>query len=290
MVADVRSLVIYNGSGSGLGNRIRTSLGGKNLAEASGRRFFVVWPTTAAFEPRFDQLYKGRLGLPMARPVSRALAVRYPYRDENVRDIQASADALVWQVRTGGVLELPPGVRSWEEDLRQLQPVDEVAARVLEVFGWFGEEPYVGVQVRTHAVSHAKTTAASPEEWYVSRLDEVRAANPDVRFFLSCDVPAVQSRLMARYPGSLSLQDKGGYNTVRGVQSALADLYLLASSAYIIGPAYSSFVETAVRMAAHLVPYENSIKERADIRLEHLTHAPDPLRPDWRQPIRDRGR
>lgn len=103
-------------------------------------------------------------------------------------------------------------------------------------------------------------------------------AAPGVRFFLSCDDPLVQEALLGRYSGAVALQGKGGYNTVRGVQSAVVDSYLLASSGYIIGPAHSSFVELAVRLAGHTVPFENPLKEPA-LDTETMTSAPDPLLP-----------
>lgn len=276
-----RWVVAYNARSNGLGNRLRATLGARNLAVARGRRLAVVWPTGPLFQPRFGDLFEGTLGVALPLGVSQALSRVYPFRDEHLRDIDDAAASRVWQIRTGGVLELPDGVRSWEEDLRELRPVAAIGDTVRRVHEQFGDAPYLGVQVRTHAVSHDKTREASPVEWFQRRLDEIRTAAPDLRFFFSCDVPGVQDDLVARYPGSLGLTDKGPYNSVSAVQNAVADLYLLASSAYILGPAHSSFVELAVRLANHGIPFENSLKDPG-LDLAALSRAPDPLTPSER--------
>ena len=119
-----------------------------------------------------------------------------------------------------------------------------------------GGRPYVGIQVRTHAVSHAKTIESSPVEWFANRMRQIRADYPDVPFFLSCDTPEAQEQLAGEFDGCVFLTDKGGYNTVKGVRSGLIDLYLLASSQHLIGASFSSFVEMAVFLCDGVVPFE----------------------------------
>lgn len=276
-----KAIVSYNARSNGLGNRLRATLGARNLARATGRHLFVVWPTGPQFQPRFADLWDGSLGTPFPLVASQALARVFPYRDENLSDIRSHDAEPVWQIRTGAVLALPPGVRDWEEDLRELTPISPIADRIRATHARFDGAPYVGVQVRSHQVSHGKTLQASPVEWFRDRLDAVADQIPGVRYFLSCDRPEVQEEFLARYPGSVALTDKGGYNTVPGVQSAVADAYLLAGAGYIIGPAHSSFVELAVRLAGHVVPFENSLKN-LELDPEALTTALDPLRPSVR--------
>lgn len=276
-----KAIVSYNARSNGLGNRLRATLGARNLADATGRHLFVVWPTGPAFQPRFDDLWEGRLGTPMPLVASQALARIFPYRTERLEDIRDDDRAPVWQIRTGAVLALPPGVRDWEENLRELRPIAPIADAVAATHARFGGEPYVGVQVRSHAVSHDKTRAASPVQWFRDRLDALRNERPGLRLFLSCDSPEVTQEFLARYPGSVALADKGGYNTVKGVQSAVADAYLLAGAGYVIGPAHSSFVELAIRLANHTVPFENSLKEPT-LDATALTTVADPLRPSIR--------
>lgn len=274
-------LVAYNNKTNGVGNRLRVSLSALNLAEFTNRKLYVVWPTMTAFRPRFSDLFEGRVGSPMSRVTSRLLAKKWPYRTNKVPDILDHSDEFVWQFRTGSNLLGPEGVRSWEENLRELRPIASIADRIVTTHQQFGGEPYLGVQVRSHPTMHDRTREASPVEWFRDRLDAVRAQYPDVRFFLSCDRPEVQAEFLERYAGSVALDDKGGYNTVLGVQSAIADAYLLAGAGYVIGPAHSSFVELAIRLANHQIQLENSLKEPMLDGTE-LTRVTDPLRPALR--------
>lgn len=209
--------------------------------------------------------------------LAQGLAIRYPFKDNQLHDVDADQRA-VWQIRTGGVLNLPDDVPSWEQSLRTLTPVPSISSVVMHLHSLFEGVPYVGVQVRLHAVSHERTREASPLEWFTNRMDSIRSDFHNVRFYVSCDVPQVQRELVERYPGSIALAEKGAYNSVLGVQSAIVDAYMLASSGYIVGPAYSSFVELAVRLSNHSVVFENSLKPAA-LDFDSLGIAADPLRP-----------
>jgi hypothetical protein len=143
--------------------------------------------------------------------------------------------------------------------------------------------PYVGVNIRAHAVSHAVTRDASPVEWYVDRLTEISRDWPDVRFFISCDVPEVQEMISAKIPGCFGQVDKGGYNTLEGVRSSVVDLYLLASAGYLIGPHYSSFVHLAEYLNGEVLDLETSATgSPSDIDFSALEQVADPLRPHER--------
>ncbi|GAA2726824.1 hypothetical protein [Cellulomonas aerilata] len=276
-----RSLIAYNGYDSGLGNRVRVVLGAKSLAELEGRRFAYVWPTGKLFGPRFSDLWHYR-GLTVPRAVSRALAYRYPYVDESLTwlDDRKRTETL-WQIRTGSPLRLPPEARPWQDELRALTPVPEVAGAVTRFYDEnLRGEPYIGVMIRAHAVSHARTREASPVEWYLRRMAEIVERDPGTRFFLSCDVPEVQRRVMDAFPTCVAQQGKGGYNSVAGVRSALVDLYLLACSGYILGPYFSSFVHLAEHLAGDRLTFETSVVESpGTIDAAAAGLAADPLRP-----------
>lgn len=278
----MKYIIAYNARSNGLGNRLRVTLAARNLAEATGRRLLVVWPTSRAFQPRFRDLFTDKVGTRFPLSASQLLSKVFRYRDEHLTDIRKDDRDLIWQIRTGAGLQLPEGVDHWEDDLRALTPIPEIVDRVQTTYAQFDGQPFVGVQVRSAHIIHQKTLDASPLTWFTERLDAIRANHPDLRFFLSCDVAEVTDHLLARYPGSVALQDKGEFNTIRGVQSALCDLYLLASSGHIIGPAYSSFVELAVRLADHRVPFEHA--ERAvPFDAGRLDCAADPIRPERRR-------
>ncbi|VEG29647.1 O-fucosyltransferase family protein [Actinomyces howellii] len=280
-----KALLIYTGRKDGLGNRVRALLSAQALAQAEDRDLYYVWSADKDFGPRVDQLWRFTAGRPVPRLVSRALAPVHPYRGVDMTSLDAADRARhLWQIRSGGLeVDVPEGVRDWRGILRELEPVEQVAARVRAVFdsGLRGR-PYVGVQVRTHAVSHAKTVASSPVEWFAQRMRQIRAEHPGVPFFLSCDTAEAQSRLTEEFDGCLALEDKGGYNTVTGVRSGLVDLYLLASAQHLVGASYSSFVEMAVFLCDGIVPFERpnqALDGPVDLS---LPLARDPLRPALR--------
>ncbi|MGS0685677.1 hypothetical protein ACVBEQ_11135 [Nakamurella sp. GG22] len=279
------SLVSYNGRFSGLGNRIRVVLGSKMLAQAESRAFYYVWPTGRTFGPRFSQLWE-ITDRTLPRAVSKALSFKYPYLDHTLDwlDDRRRADR-IWQIRTSHALHLPAGTRSWHEELRSMRPVGQVVDRIKDSYdGGLAQRPYVGVMIRAHAASHTKTIEHSPVEWYLDRMREIRAGDPDVQFFVSSDVAEVQNRVGREIGGCHSLSDKGAYNSVQGVRSAVADLYLLASSSYLLGPHYSSFVELARYLAGEAIPLETSMAApTGEYSLAAAGQVSDPTRPHLRE-------
>ena len=244
---------------SGLGNRIRALLGAKSLAESEGRAFAYVWPTGHAFGSRLDELW--RFDAPvMPGRVSRAIAPMWPYRDHTLAWLDdRRRREFIWQIATSHALQLPGAARPWQEHLRSLAPVRAVAERIR---GFFNDHlrgrPYVGVMIRAHRSSHVETKKASPVEWYLARMRALSVEHPGIRFFVSSDVGNVADAVAASIPGVVTQPDKGEYNTRRGLQAAVADLYLLASAGYILGPYWSSFAETAQHLAGGLVTLESS--------------------------------
>ncbi|WP_199220428.1 hypothetical protein [Homoserinimonas hongtaonis] len=277
-------LIAYNGYDSGLGNRVRVVLGAQSLAELEDRAFAYVWPTGRLFGPRFDQLWDFTAPV-VSRAVSRGLARVFPYGDETLDWItDESRRRLLWQIRTGSPIALPAAARPWQERFRALRPTAEIADRVEQLFDErLRGVPYAGVMIRAHSVSHARTLAASPVEWFLAKLTEVRRHNPGVIFYISCDRPDVQEAVMAEIPGCVAQADKGDYNTTAGVISSIVDLYLLAASGYLIGPHFSSFVHLAEHLAGDRLTFETAVDRRSGpIDLDAAGLALDPLRPAQR--------
>ncbi|MCU1437736.1 MAG: hypothetical protein JWP66_823 [Naasia sp.] len=271
----------YNGYDSGLGNRIRVTLGGQSLAEAEGRDFFYVWPTGELFGAQFSDLWEYRAPV-LTRAVSRLLARRWDYVDHNVSTwlTDAKRRERLWQIRTGSEIALPDGVQPWQDRFRKLVPASQIADRVNRFFDErLRGVPYAGVMVRAHSVSHQRTKDASPVEWFIDKMRAVREREPDIRFFISCDVPEVQARIKREIPGTVGLTDKGGYNTLDGVRSSVTDLYLLASAGQLIGPHFSSFIHLARYLVEDRLPLSTSALDPGPVRSADLPLATDPLRP-----------
>lgn len=253
-------LIAYNGYRSGLGNRVRVVLAAKSLAAFENRTFMYVWPTGRKFGPRMSDLWVVDGGRRVSRATSRLLARRYPYVDETLTWLDDRArDQRVWQIRTGGKIKLPAGARTWQEEFRGLVPVPAIAGVVRDFHReHLAGRPYIGVMIRAHTVSHATTLEVSPVEWFVTRMQEIRRTDPDVEFFVSCDVPEVQRDVMARIGGCHAQTDKGPYNSTRAVRSAVADLYLLACSGYLLGPYMSSFIHLSEYLSGDVLRLETA--------------------------------
>jgi len=271
----------------GLGNRMRAVLGVRALAEAEGRAFAYVWPTGRGFGARLDELWEfDERRWPEA--VSRALAPIAPYRDEGLGWLDESARReRIWQIRTPHALVLPSGAPSWHAALRSLRPVEEIGDRIVELFEASADRPYLGVMIRTHSVAHDATLQASPLEWYLARIAEIRSARPDLGLYVAADTDAAFRRVAERFPDVAGQTGKGDYNSRRALQASVVDLYLLASSCHILAPHYSSFPELAQHLASSAVALETS---RSDPSTRFEAQAGfslgAPLRPELRSPGR----
>jgi hypothetical protein len=254
-----RTVVAVTAPQSGLGNRIRVLLGAKSLAESEGRELAYVWPTGPSFGPRLPELWRFDATV-MPPIVSRAIAPIWPYRDHTLTWIDDDCrKRVVWQIAARHALQLPVTATPWQAHLRLLAPVGRIADAVTVFFDeHLRGRPYVGVMIRAHARAHRKTRAASPLEWYVARMRALASEHPGIRFFVSSDVAEAANAVAASVPDVVTRHDKGAYNSVRGVQSAVADLYLLASASYILGPYWSSFAETARYLSGGTVTLEDS--------------------------------
>lgn len=276
-----RRLIVASRPLHGLGNRVRLVLSGQALALAEGRLFSYYWPVGRGFGARLTDLWEYPESIPAAVDV--ALRAVAPFRNpaEVVGD-PAFRSVPLWHFRSGSALPLPPGTPGWDVAFADLPLRAALAETVRTVHAReFAAEPYVGVMLRTHPNAHELTKLHSPISWYVDRMREFREEHPGIRFYLSCDTPDGEQELQRLFPGSVSLPKTGGYNTRQAIIDSVVDLYLLASSAHILGPHHSSFPELAHLLTLRQVPLETSVGESyARIRPQVvLSIAPDPVVP-----------
>ena len=64
---------------------------------------------------------------------------------------------------------------------------------------------------------------------------------------------------MALIPGCVGQRDKGPYNSTQAVRASVVDLYLLASSGYLLGPHFSSFIHLAEHLAGDRLVLETPV-------------------------------
>lgn len=279
-------VVAFTGRYHGLGNRLRVTLGARSLAEWAGRDFAYTWPTGRRFGATLEEMWS--FGERRISPLrSRVLSLRHPYRPADLEWVPGASADRIWQVRTAHALHLPAGAQPWGERLQALDPVESIADRIRAFHSRrLAGRPYIGVMVRAHTVSNAKTLEHSPLEWYIERMRVLRAEHPGVSFFLSCDSEAAQERVIAEVPGTVALTGKGAYNSKAALLSSVVDLYLLAGAAHLVAPHYSSFPEIAQQLAGPGIRLETSMTAE-HTRLsgdDRLVVADDPLRPSERRP------
>lgn len=272
------TLLATNLSYAGLGNRMRFTLSALSLATSTGRNFCYAWPQTDMFQPPLTDLWQfEHPEISWAEATEAAKSHPYIGKSEDLK-----TENPFWHLRSGNSLTIPNGAQTWFERLRGLTPSDAIRARIEASFDDLRGAPYVGVSIRAHEQSHAKTKEASPTSWYLNRMAEIVARFPNMKFFISCDVPEVQAQIIAAYPTSVGLTDKGGYNSAEGVIAGVVDLYLLASSSYMIVPYWSSFPIMAWELTGRRITMETSRAGRCDIDIAEVPLVFDPLRPSYR--------
>jgi hypothetical protein len=277
----IRAVIAYNGADAGLGNRVRVTLGAARYARYVNAPFLYVWPTTSHFEPRMGELWEWRHGTSIPRSTSRTLGLFTGYTGNDLTSPQCRT---ILQIRTGGELQLPEAAGDWRADLRHLRPVPEVAEAVNSIHvSEFGDSPYVGIQIRAHAVSHQRTKATSPVSWFVDKMRHTLSERPDSRFYISCDVPELKHELLRAFPSATANLTSARYNSREAVRAAIVDLYLLSSSSYMIGPTGSSFIELAQFLSNMRVPTDKPEQtSQYNYNWVDLSAAPDPLVPSVR--------
>ncbi|WP_314139192.1 hypothetical protein [uncultured Plantibacter sp.] len=265
---------------------MRSLLGAKDLSDRHGWDFSYTWDDrSAGLSAELDELWQNEF-----ERSSRATATLWSFPSR----AYLSGDQRTWpagaegrrriNLKTGDYIVDRDGERlDWGKQLRALRPAAPVARRIEQVARELGQGEFVGVMIRAHEASHPKTKELSPVSWYERRMLELLEHRPDLRFYISCDVPAVADALVAQFPRAVTQRNKGGYNTTTGTQAAVADVYLLASSAGILRPYWSSFTTMSSELAAQTIVLEDS---QSDVPLGAQTLVPravDPLRP-WERP------
>jgi hypothetical protein len=273
----VRRLLLLNAR-RGLGNRLRSVLSGLAYAEATRCGLLVVWEPNAQCGAALGDLWEHPLRL---IPASRAryLAKLSGGWKEHLKEEDLDLSVFrrpVLALHSSQAFSNPAGI-PWHSTFSRLRPVPELRTRIADVWAQIDpERPLVGVMVRAHSSAHRETVASRPVAHALDRLSEIRSVAPDATVFLSSDSPEASAVIRAQSP-VVELPAKGPFNSLRGVQDAVCDLYLLASCQWIIGSHGSSFSEIAGLVAGH-GGYETSVDE-ATATLEGRLTAP--RRPPW---------
>lgn len=287
------ALVAVAGKWHGLGNRVRAVLGSRVLARHEGRHFSYVWPTGAQFGAALEDLWVFDAPV-VSSTASRLLAMKYPYRDNTLAWLDPAArEERLWQIQTPHALLLPEHCPPWESDLQDLQPAPEISKLVMKSFGGIpAGNPYVGVMIRTNRNAHEDTLKHSPVQWYLRRMREIREFWPEVHFYVSADTPEAFREVRQEISHCHGQESKGAYNSREALIASVVDLYMLAASAHLLAPHFSSFPELSQRMAGPELRLETSMNDADNVLTSTVLAQPggcsaaaNPLQPNIRHPL-----
>ena len=264
---------------------MRFTLSALTLAKATGRNFFYVWPRVETFTPMLDQLWQFNeplISKEVADELCKSVASVEQYKDLLV----PSNEMPVWHFYSHDIVRLPEGLEglTWGQRLRGLKPEESIAGRITSFYNnHLAGEPFIGVNIRTHKRSPLKTIEASPVEWYINRMSELCSIYPGIRFFISSDTSEARDRILDAFPTACSQMNKGEYGSDEGIISSVIDLYLLASSQYMLVPYWSSFPVLSQELSDKKVVLENSRSGKSKAIISSIPLALNPLYPASRE-------
>jgi hypothetical protein len=252
---------------AGLCNRLRVLLSGLALAEATGRRFTMLWPRTKDCAASFSDLFAN------AWPVQTMTDDEWRYlrqtvRREQVRYDLLTADAADLYFWTSQSLLMPQRFpahgalqRRMEDLLAVMQPADDIIARI-EAFQADAFRPrMIGVHLRRGDLRVIEPVVTENAEAAMQAVDAYLAQCPDAGVLLCTDDGAlnqysgkllptegVRAKFVHRYgervvftiPRSLDRREPVA------IHDALVDLWLLRRTDYFVGTVGSTFSGMAV--------------------------------------------
>lgn len=260
----------------GLSNRLRVLLSGLALAEASGRRFRMLWPLTSACAAPFAALFANDWPVETVRP---EVVAEMPYVSGwfgHLSDLLAASqpDLVVghptWLIRPG---EYPGHDRLNDQCQRlfaELTPILAILDRIESFRHDCFQKEMIGVHLRRGDLLRQRPDVAHNTTQAIAALDQFQQAFSEAGIFLCTDDGAIApdtGRATPREGVREVLSQRYGQRVVwtsptnldrndpRSIQEALIDLWLLRAADAIVGTEGSSFSEMALfgRDVPHLL-------------------------------------
>ena len=265
----------------GLANRMKAIDSAVSLASATGSRLRIVWFRDSGLKCRFDQLFAplDRIDRPelceatladlllLDRPRKRNFRVprlyqrlhfdRCIYEQEATRLFRQGFDfarclTSYRNLYIASCVYFSPRLTGGQLfDIFHPQPL--LQAEIERVAAQCIGPRTVGIHIRR--TDNVLSIEQSPTELFIDRMEQEIAACPDVNFYLATDSEEEKERLTARFGQRITTCPRQAErNSVRGVQDAVVELFLLSRTCRILGSAHSSYSETAAQLGG--IPFE----------------------------------
>jgi len=242
---------------SGLCNRLLSFAGAERIAEKTGRECMLYWPVNDQLMCPCDKLFTN-VEVMTEQDLHLLLRTEYTVKIYNAWREQAplfgdiavdgdpAADIVViksWcYPRLAGETVRPEFSQEIRGQLLKLKPHREVLAEI----DHFPMPPAcLGVHIRRG--DHLDFFSGSQDEHFITIMEAVIAADPNVQFFLATDVLAIEHKFKSRFGERIVTFPKRGRgrDDERGGREALIDLLLLSRTAAVLGNAASTYSFTA---------------------------------------------
>lgn len=246
----------------GLCNRLRILFSGMSIAEASGRRFAMVWPRSEHCGATFDELFENPWPVYAEDPAPEVeLTIKIGTLTKDRPDFLTSPVQHL-KVQSGYWILFPalyPQHAALEprcvELMQQLTPIAPLRQAVADFQATYFRPNMIGVHLRRGDLTLVRPDKADNTRGVLKAIDRRLAITPDAGILLCSDDGAVSplgrstraegvhelfrkrygKRVVWNPPRTLDRSDS------RSVQDALIDLWLLRSTDYFIGTDGSSF-------------------------------------------------
>jgi len=259
----------------GLANRMRAIASAILLSQRFHRTLEVIWFKDQALNATFSSMFES-ISLPNIeirdavfsdyilydRPRRRNLYIPgIPQRilfckriyEETSRQ-RILDNASYPELAKSGSIYIASFVKLTNEDFDYsiFKPVSEIQIEINTIAEKLGDF-CVGIHIRRG--DNIFSISESPLELFFDRMDKELEANPTVIFYMATDSNEVKEKSKQRYKDHIILLNhEADRLSIEGMQDAVLELYLLASTKKIIGSFHSTFALLASEIG--LQPYE----------------------------------
>ncbi len=264
---------------SGLANRMRVIASCMYWQAISNVTFHYYWPCDEGLKATFEDLFEPLPNVPI-RPLNRRLKIimlsqhwprifrhllwrfyrlflyRHILSDKEIRNLKKEDNIQsLYHILPNQPILLTSCEEFGPNDIyfRYFQPVITIQERIAAIQSTFPPVIY-GIHIRqTDQIISIKY---SPVSLFMDKMKEILETQPDAHFYLSTDDPTVERRFLDIFGDKIIRIKHKSFerNSLKGMQEAVMDMYLLSKTSKIYGSYWSSYNQAAARISG--IPLE----------------------------------